>query len=99
MNKLLAAALVGATFALQGCGSERDAAEPAAEDTASLDAGTGAADFSPTLEGSGDMSSAAGAGADTGAMDGGRAGEDGEPPVDEGEGGPSDTLNGEQPAD
>ena len=91
MNKLLGAALVGIS-ALSGCGGSANEA-PAAEDTASLDAGTSAADMSPTLEGSGDMSSAAGAGADTAAMDGGRAGADGAPPVPEGEGGPSDALD------
>ena len=46
-----------------------------------------------TLEGQGDMSSAAGAGADTAAMDGGRAGDDGPTPVEEGAGGPSDALD------
>jgi hypothetical protein len=90
--RLLGAALAGAAVALSACGGADDAA-PAAEDEATLDAGTGAADMSPTLEGSGDMSSAAGAGAATAAMDGGRAGDDGTPPVEEGEGGPSDALD------
>lgn len=91
MNRLTGLALLGA-FTLAGCGSTN---EPAAEETgAALDAGTGAADMSPTLEGSGDLSSAAGGGADTGAMDGGAAGDDGAPPVGEGEGGASDALTG-----
>jgi hypothetical protein len=45
------------------------------------------------------MSSAAGAGAATEAMDGGEAGNDGAAPVAEGEGGPSDALDeGQAPA-
>ena len=95
MNKILGAVLAG-TFALAGCGGAAD--QPQAEETTALDAGTSAADMSPTLEGSGDMSSAAGAGAATAAMDGGSAGADGAPPVEEGEGGPSDALD-EAPAE
>lgn len=95
MTRLLGGALAFAALALSGCG---DADRPAqTEDEATLDAGTGEADMSPTLEGSGDMSSAAGAGAATAAMDGGRAGDDGAPPVGEGEGGTADTLDEKQP--
>ena len=98
MTRLLVT-LAGAALALTGCGSADDDAPPAAEEAA-LDPGTGEADMSPTLEGRGDMSSAAGAGAATNAMDGGRAGEDGATPIEEGEGGPADTLDeGQAPAD
>lgn len=92
MNKLWHAVLAG-SFALAGCGGAEETAPQAEADEATLDPGTGEADMSPTLEGSGDMSSAAGAGADTAAMDGGSAGDDGEPPVQEGEGGTADTLD------
>jgi hypothetical protein len=95
MTKLIGVLLAG-TFALAGCGGADDAAEADADKT-TLDPGTGQADMSPTLEGSGDMSSAAGAGAATNAMAGGRAGDDGTPPVEEGEGGPADTLDQETP--
>src|SRR5688500_11890778 len=96
MTRLLGGALACAAVALSGCGGTDDASPPA-EDEATLDPGTSAADMSPTLEGSGDMSSAAGAGAATAAMDGGKAGDDGAPPVEEGEGGPSDALDEAQP--
>ena len=91
-------AVLCAALALSACGDNEEEAEPAAEATA-LEAGVGSADMSPTLEGQGDMSSAAGAGAATAAMDGGEAGADGLPPVGQGEGGPADALDGEeQPA-
>jgi hypothetical protein len=96
MTRLLGGLLAGAALALSGCGGADDEAPPAAEE-ATLDPGTGEADMAPTLEGSGDMSSAAGAGAATNAMDGGRAGADGGTPVEEGEGGPADTLDEGQP--
>ena len=89
------AAALCTAFALGACGDSTPAAEEAPTEDVALDEGTGAADMSPTLEGAGDMSSAAGAGATTGAMDGGAAGDDGEVPVGEGEGGVSDTLAGE----
>ena len=92
MSRILGAALACVFSALAAC-SDAETEPPQGEDEASLDAGTSAADMSPTLEGEGDMSSAAGAGADTGAMDGGRAGDDGEPPVGEGEGGEADALD------
>ena len=95
MTRVLGAALVSAALALSGCGGADRAAT--AEDETTLDAGTGEADMSPTLEGSGDMSSAAGAGAATAAMDGGRAGDDGTPPVEQGEGGTADTLDEDEP--
>ena len=94
MTRLLGVAIACTALALSGCGGG-DA--PPAEDEATLDPGTGEADMSPTLEGRGDMSSAAGAGAATNAMDGGRAGADGGTPVEEGEGGPADTLDEGQP--
>ena len=97
MNKLVGAALLGAAFVLSACGEAAENAAQAEATEAALDPGTGAADMSPTLEGSGDMSSAAGAGADTAAMDGGSAGDDGAPAAGgEGEGGPSDALGGEE---
>ena len=96
MTRLLGCALACAALALSGCGgADREAP---AEEEATLDPGTGEADMSPTLEGKGDMSSAAGAGAATNAMDGGRAGDDGATPIEEGEGGPADTLDEEPPA-
>jgi hypothetical protein len=95
MTKLIGLALLGASFALAGCGNGTDRATEAQPTDGALDAGTTAADMSPTLEGSGDLSSAAGAGADTGAMDGGKAGDDGTPAAaDQGEGGPADALTG-----
>ena len=100
MPKLAAAALVCSMFALTACGGNADDASQAeAAADADLEAGTTAADMSSTTEGAGDMSSAAGAGAATAAMDGGPAGDDGPPPVGEGEGGPGDALQGEQEPD
>ena len=96
MTRFLGVVLACAALALSGCGGE-DGNAPPAEKEAALDPGTGEADMSPTLEGSGDMSSAAGAGAATAAMDGGSAGDDGAPPVQQGEGGTADILNDEQP--
>ena len=96
MNKLLGAALACVVSALPGCGGGGDPPAPEADAQAALDPGTGEADMSPTLTGSGDMSSTAGAGAATAAMDGGEAGDDGAPPVEQGEGGPADVLDDSQ---
>jgi hypothetical protein len=91
MPKLPILALAAA-LALPGCNGTDESTEAPADE---LDAGTTAADMSATTAGKGDMSSAAGAGADTNAMDGGKAGDDGEPAAaDQGEGGPSDALSG-----
>ena len=96
MTKSIGAALLCAAFALTACGANEDEAEQAAAEDTALEAGVGGADMSATLEGQGDMSSAAGAGAATAAMDGGEAGEDGVPPAGEGEGGPADALTSDQ---
>lgn len=93
MKKLIGLALLG--ISLTACGNGTDRAAEAQATDGALDAGTTAADMSPTFEGSGDLTSAAGAGADTGAMDGGPAGADGTPAAaDQGEGGPADALTG-----
>jgi hypothetical protein len=96
MNKLIGLAFLATACALGGCGNGTDQATEAQATDSALDAGTTSADMSPTLEGSGDLSSAAGAGADTAAMDGGRAGDDGTPAPGEGEGGASDALSGSE---
>jgi outer membrane protein TolC len=96
MNKPMAVLLAGC-IALAGCGNADDRTAEAETAQAKLEAGTGEADMSPTLEGSGDLSSAAGAGAATNAMDGGTAGDDGTPPVAQGEGGTADTLDQKAP--
>jgi len=97
MSRVLGAALACVFSAVSGC-SDAGSGSAEADDDAALEAGTTAADMSPTLEGEGDMSSAAGAGAGTAAMDGGSAGDDGEPPVGEGEGGASDAIDEQTPA-
>ena len=64
MMKLFTAALLGASLTLAACGGSDEATE--------ADAGvaeTDAMSADPTLSGSGDTTSAAGAGAETGAMD------------------------------
>lgn len=87
MTKLNGIALTAAILTLAACGNPAETRDDAQE------AGiTG--DTSPTLQGQGDLTSAAGAGADTAAMDGGKAGDDGTPAADQGEGGPADALSG-----
>ena len=93
MQKLIGLALLG--IALTACDNGTGQVSEAQATDGALDAGTTAADMSPTLEGRGDLSSAAGAGADTAAMDGGKAGDDGVPAAaDQGEGGPADAMSG-----
>jgi len=95
MKKLFGLAVVGAALSLAACGDGTDQSARDSADETTLDAGTTSADMAATGKGAGDMSSAAGAGAATNAMDGGRAGDDGAPPAGEGEGGPGDALQGE----
>lgn len=96
MNKLMARALLAATFTLSACGGGgEEAAEVDPAINAELPGGSAAAS---TSLGAGDLTSSAGAGATTGAMDGGSVAQDGNPTTDSmreadaGAGGPADRL-------
>ena len=92
-KQLLTPSLIGAALALAACGSPEE--PPAGEGPANVlpDEDTTDADAMSTFEGAGDTTSAAGAGATTGAMDGGRAGDDGLPTDDAARGGPEDAID------
>jgi hypothetical protein len=93
MNKLIDLTMLSAAFALAACSAEQRAEDRGTD--ATRESGTTASDTAPTFQGKGDLTSAAGAGADTAAMDGGKAGDDGtQPAPDQGEGGPADALTG-----
>ena len=94
MRKLLIICLTASTFSLTACNSGADTADSAQEPVASLPAEDTTTDpaMGSTFEGAGDTTSSVGAGALTGAIDGGKAGDDGLPVESAGRGGPEDAA-------
>lgn len=93
MKTLLTPCLIGAALTLAACGNPNDATVDESAMNALPDEQTTDPDTMSTFEGAGDTTSAAGAGATTGAMDGGRAGDDGLPSHDAARGGAEDAID------
>ena len=94
MRKLLTICLAASSFALASCDTGAETAAEGQGPTASLppEDTTTDPEMSSTFEGAGDTTSSVGAGALTGAIDGGRAGDDGLPVESAGRGGPEDAA-------
>jgi hypothetical protein len=86
--------VAASTLCLAACDSGAETAADGQEPVASLPAEdtTTDAEMSSTFEGAGDTTSSVGAGALTGAIDGGEAGDDGLPAASAGRGGPEDAA-------
>jgi|GEM_PF-2566769 len=95
MRKSLILCFVASSLSLAACNSGADTAGDAQAPVASLPAEDTTTDpeMSSTFEGAGDTTSSVGAGALTGAIDGGAAGDDGLPVESAGRGGPEDAAN------
>ena len=94
MRKLLTIGLAVSTFTLAACNSSAETEADGQEPVASLPVEDTTTDpaMGSTFEGAGDTTSSVGAGALTGAIDGGKAGDDGLPVDSAGRGGPEDAA-------
>ena len=94
MRKLLTICLAASTFTLAACDTGAETSADGQEPVSSLPAEDTTTDteMSSTFEGAGDTTSSVGAGALTGAIDGGSAGDDGLPVASAGRGGPEDAA-------
>ena len=94
MRKLLTICLAASTLSLAACGTGAETSAEGQEPVAALPAEDTTTDpaMGSTFEGAGDTTSSVGAGALTGAIDGGSAGDDGLPVGSAGRGGPEDAA-------
>jgi len=94
MRKILTICLAASTFALTACdsGAETSAGGQAPVTSLPAEDTTTDPEMSSTFKGAGDTTSSVGAGALTGAIDGGSAGDDGLPVESAGRGGPEDAA-------